>query len=426
MKSQTQRLHQQLPDECPDNFCLAPFISTRQNEQGMTSPCAFGAGEWNLDKFTKEERWNHSSVNDLRAKFIRGERPRECYRCHAEEDAGKQSLRQRQFKYFPDAYENFVKTGDWLNGPITGVFKTSNVCNLACRSCGGWDTSLYKDEGEYYRDNYKTTDEAYPELGLHNRFIPPRNPNHMEFASFADIGDNFKKLDFFGGEPLVNTTHLDLLEHIIESGKSEECTLYYSTNVVQFPHKRLLDAWQKFKRVELSLSIDGLGEKFEYTRWPAKWSKVERNVERFMELHQRFPDVEWDIQGTTCYSAMTLFSFRDTYTWLQENMDATYVNMVNFPNYLAPHIVPESVKTSLMFYYMGQYDDTVNYVNLHPHDPKSFKQFCIWMKRQDLYRKQDFTTTFPELYEQIKPWWDEYTKDLSNKNYHSDKVLDYD
>jgi hypothetical protein len=34
------------PAERPENFCILPFKSIRQNAFGQNSPCAFGAGEW--------------------------------------------------------------------------------------------------------------------------------------------------------------------------------------------------------------------------------------------------------------------------------------------------------------------------------------------------------------------------------------------
>ena len=64
-----------LPKTCPESFCIAPFQSTRQNPLGRTSPCAFGAGEWRLGHLDPDQRWCSQELNDLRTKFIKGERP---------------------------------------------------------------------------------------------------------------------------------------------------------------------------------------------------------------------------------------------------------------------------------------------------------------------------------------------------------------
>ena len=111
----------QLPDTPSEYFCIAPFQSTRQNAHGRVSPCAFGAGEWRHGHLTPAERWVSPELNALRQEFIDGKKPTACQRCWAEEDAGKESLRQRQLKYFPNDYQNFVRSQKWHNGPKTAV-----------------------------------------------------------------------------------------------------------------------------------------------------------------------------------------------------------------------------------------------------------------------------------------------------------------
>jgi len=58
-----EHLHQQIPQLRPNNFCITPFQSIRQNPHGRNSQCAFGAGEWHHEHLTHEQRWN--SVTDL-------------------------------------------------------------------------------------------------------------------------------------------------------------------------------------------------------------------------------------------------------------------------------------------------------------------------------------------------------------------------
>ena len=150
MTNKLQNLHKQIPPAAPKNFCIAPFQSIRQNAFGRNSPCAFGAGEWHHGHLTPEERWHSDELNTLRQQFINNEKPDACKRCWDEEAAGKQSLRQRQYQYFPDDYNEFILSGRWMQGPKTAVFKTSNVCNLACRSCGGWKNVCHKRPCVFY------------------------------------------------------------------------------------------------------------------------------------------------------------------------------------------------------------------------------------------------------------------------------------
>lgn len=406
-----EQLQKLLPNTPPKNFCIAPFQSIRQNAYGKNSPCAFGAGEWNHGNLTPYERWNSLELNELRKEFIENKRPVACQRCWAEEDAGKESLRQRQSKYFPNDYENFIKTGKWINGPKTAVFKVSNVCNLACRSCGGWDSNTYLNEGQYYKNTYNTILNEK----LHNRFIPRLPPKHTDFSQYYNIANELEKIDFFGGEPLLNITQLELLEYLIEKGLSKKITLYYNTNCTNFPTARLKSVWDKFKRVEIAMSVDGLGQEFEYLRWPGKWDKATSVIEHIIDLKNKL-NCEFYTLASVTLSAINPYNADNLLSWAKTTVGAYYINMVNSPDYLAVHILPSEVKEKLLTVINNT--DLKGYMQLKPHNPLLWKQFIIWMKRQDLYRHQNFKKTFPEYFELIRPSWDSIV-DLSEENFYS-------
>lgn len=417
-----------IPSTEPKNFCVAPFINTRQNEEGATAPCAFGAGGWNLSELSKTDRWDSEQLNKLRLKFINDEFPEECHRCKNEEDGNKQSLRQLMPTYFPNInniYDEYIKSGKWVDGPLAITTKTSNICNLACRSCAGWDSSLFKEEGLHYASSYggEIANNDYEKTNGIRRFIPRRDRAHMEYAGFNEIGKNVVKLEFFGGEPFLNKTHIDLLEYLVSTGQSKNCTLFYSTNCMQYPLARLHKAWGSFKRIELGLSMDGIGDKFEYLRWPGKWDKARRNIERIIELPKLYPDTEWFFQGATCFDLFTLFNIGDTYQWLHDTIGHVYVNTIESPAVLNVTNAPLYLKKQVKQFHGSAHTDIVDYMFINDGDTTAFKQFCIWAKRQDIYRKQDFASTFPRLYEVIKEDYEYYTKDLSEDNFYSTDIL---
>jgi len=400
----------QLPDKPLKHFCIAPFQSTRQNAYGRNSPCAFGAGEWHHGNLTPEQRWNSSELNQLRQEFINGDKPAACYRCWDEESAGKVSLRQRQYEYFPTDYNEFIKSGKWESGPKTAVFKSSNICNLACRSCGGWDTNTYTKEGQHYAKLYDTKEKG--KSG--NRFIPLLPPKHMDFMQYKDIADNLEKIDFFGGEPFLNITQLDLLEYLIEKGLSKKITLFYSTNCTNHPTDRLKQAWNNFKRVEISLSIDGTGDQFEYMRWPGKWHEAEQVLDHILKLDTILDCEVFVMAGLTC-SLLNMWYIDDIFDWLQSRIGNVYVNMVNSPTYLALHIAPDHVKSAIR--QKVKHPEILGYIDIGTHNPKIWKQFIIWTKRQDLYRSQSLQQVTPEFFNLIKTDWDLIT-DLSEDNFY--------
>jgi len=383
----TKAIHNLLPDDPPEHFCIAPFQSTRQNPYGRTSPCAFGAGEWRFEDLTPLERWNSNELNDLRHEFIKGNKPDACYRCWAEEDAGKQSLRQRQLEYFPNDYKDFIKTGDWLQGPRTAVFKVSNVCNLACRSCGPHDSNMFAKEGEHYKQQYNLGDR--PSTG--NRFFVRKSPEHVNMSEFLPISHNLKKLDFFGGEPFLNVSHLELLEAMEHP---EDTVLFYSTNCTNFPTDRLKRAWTNFKKIEISMSIDGTEERFELLRHPGKWAKALQVIEAIDNLKNEL-DCEVYTMGSLTVSAMNVFDVDNIYNWHKARGDV-YINMVQSPEYLSIARMPDYIKQLVRQQITNK--EVLGYLDVDSFDSATWEQFKIWMTRQDLYRKESYGDVFPQMY----------------------------
>jgi hypothetical protein len=408
--SNLKDLTSQLTTVPGEHFCIAPFQSIRQSAYGRNSPCAFGAGEWRHGHLTPAERWNSTELNQLRQEFINGGKPSACHRCWDEESSGKISLRQRQYEYFPTDYSEFIKSGKWESGPKTAVFKTSNICNLACRSCAGWDSNTYTKEGQHYAELYHTQTDGK----VWNRFIPLLSPKHMDFMQYKDIAGNLEKIDFFGGEPFLNITQLTLLEYLIEQGLSKKITLFYSTNCTNYPTERLQTAWNSFKRVEISVSIDGTGDQFEYMRWPGKWNEAEQVLDHLLSLKTTLDCDVYVMSSLTC-SLLNVWYVDDLFDWLQSRIGNVYINMVNSPTYLTLHIAPERVKLALRQKIKNP--EILGYVDINTPDTKLWKQFIIWTKRQDLYRSQSLQQVAPEFFNLIEQDWNSIT-DLSENNFY--------
>jgi hypothetical protein len=52
----------------------------------------------------------------------------------------------------------------------------------------------------------------------------------------------------------------------------------YNTNGTQLIDDKTKKLIEQFKFTRISFSIDGIGEKFNYIRYPAKWNQVEQNL----------------------------------------------------------------------------------------------------------------------------------------------------
>ena len=383
----TKKEHLDNPDT--NYYCSSPFISTRQTAWDKISPCAFGPVEIKVDhNMSQGDRWNHPEIQKLRNKFLAGEKPTECKRCWDEEDAGVDSLRMRTNKQHGTNHPN------WQQGPTELIIKTTNVCNIACRTCGGWDTSFYWEEGKHYEETYNA---------IQNDFTQQRDKVYHNSDSW-ELEDlvNVEKLNFFGGEPLLDKKQRALLQKLIDVDRAKETTLFYSTNGQQIG-SHFEELWSHFKRVEIFFSIDGIKEQFEYLRWPGDWDKTVKNIDWFLALPDRYPNVDWYFQGTQCISLINIADYQRTTQWIRDKLTNVYFNIVDHPNHYRMTNLPDASKEKIIDTIEDQ--DIRNYLTIEPANLDDLQRMIVWTKRQDIYRNQNYATTFPNTYKLLESYF---------------------
>ncbi len=98
-----------------------------------------------------------------------------------------------------------------------------------------------------------------------------------------DVVPNLVELHIAGGEPLIIAKHYELLELLIERGKTD-VVLYYDTNLSRLTYKRwdVVKLWSRFPNIWLSLSLDGVGRQGEYIRSGLRFERWVSNLRRVM------------------------------------------------------------------------------------------------------------------------------------------------
>jgi hypothetical protein len=117
---------------------------------------------------------------------------------------------------------------------------------------------------------------------------------------------------------LVVDEHYTWLEHIIEKGWSQNIELHYNTNGTTIPD-RLLDIWDKFRGVVLSLSIDATDDLAYYVRFPSKWKIIKRNIEKLKKFSKTRTGVI--VHTHVTISVMNLHDLPNVLNWCKENYD---------------------------------------------------------------------------------------------------------
>jgi hypothetical protein len=91
--------------------------------------------------------------------------------------------------------------------------------------------------------------------------------------------------------------------------------LQITTNGSVYPSGRRLEVWQQFKAILLNFSIDGVGKRFEYLRYPLQWNRVEQNM---LRLNCEAPDnVRCKVNHTL--SSLNIWYYQEFDHWFKQN-----------------------------------------------------------------------------------------------------------
>ena len=372
------------------NICPLPWTHLEIDVNGGASPCCLYKGnvpDVKVYETGLKEIQNNQYMQDLRAKFINGDRPSGCSNCWAEEDAGKTSKRMNSIYKMRSSLQNWTPNSEPALKFID--FKLGNVCNLKCRICGSWSSSKWAQEELSYGEN------PVARKNLKEGGWPKRHPRFFE-----DVKEDLAEAEYFeftGGEPFMIQNHFKILEYCVEKGYAKNQDIHYNTNGTQLPPREIFDLWKNFKRVEIAFSIDDVGEPFEYQRHPANWKEVNYNLNQF-KIYQT-ANMEFQICSTI--NIFNIFSLAKLILWVR-NFDPKffYVNTCFDPDVFNIQTLPKQIKNIVNSRYsdLKDFAGTLRYMNSADRDTEEIReQRKSRILMADKYRKENFSEVFPLL-----------------------------
>lgn len=366
-------------------FCSHPWVGLDISPQGEFKPCC---------KFSTvvsrniSDYQNSELMNRVREQFIKGEQPAECERCWRDETAGIKSKRELDFTY----------TFDEVTPDLTSIkvlmLTFGNTCNLACRSCSSYSSSSWRNQDKKLLPLLPAT-----KIYNHNRFYQDKK----FMSEIRNIATDVIDVGFPGGEPFITGVkeHLEFLDFLLLQDPSK-ISLRYITNTTVFPNEEFWSRWSKFKKVDIQLSIDGIGAQFEYTRWPAKWSECLPNI---LEFRNRMSDKIRITVGHTV-SIFTAYYLPEFLIWcLKNKFPKPYLGLVNDPAHYDVRVLPPELKQVISSRLTGSLLEPVAKALVEPDDRCTFDKTVEYIRILDSQRDQSFADTFPELYQLIGEKW---------------------
>jgi hypothetical protein len=375
------------------NFCIAPFTQITYSPEGRYSPCAeIGGRLWKIENL--RNGWTSPELTNLRKSFLEDQKNDICQRCWDQEDLNMQSLRRRLFtsSYLKKDIINFINK-DYLDGPRQINLQVGNLCNLRCRICHAAESVTYNIEGEHYEKNNNLTNTIYTTAIKKSTHL-----SESQIEEIFNLSKNLIRLEFYGGEPLLDKPTLSLLEKLINAGKSKEIVLFYSTNGIVKPTDKHFELWNKFKSIEFNFSYDDIGNRFTYNRHPAKWNVALDNLNFIRQYPWQIPTF---FQAFCTISTLNVYYLPEI---IQEfdNLKLTYfLNTLNDPDYYDIRNLPQEIKQAVSNKLSMSISKMLFIENMLESTTANnqWEMFKFWTKQKDLYRKENFKIVFPEFYE---------------------------
>ena len=407
---------------------MHPFTGLATREDGAIQVCCRSHPISFIQHETLEQAWNNENMQRIRRQVLRGERPKECEPCFSLEDQGVESLRQRhiagvipeaRINLYPDALSKMDHDFTMPFEIPTMELKLNNLCNLKCRMCHPGDSTSWNDWSEV-KDFYKGTGKVIFDLVEdHNLEKKPLldkfedNPNW--WASLEKNLPYFRRVEFAGGEPLMDPQHYRILDMLAPYG--DQIEIKYATNLTTLgkSNRTVWEYWPKFKSVAVNVSIDGIGSSYEYVRGNASWAELINNIKQI----QTIPNISRIVGAVAVQVSNVLVLDKMIEYFLNDLGIVFYTNMVKYPDVLSIQTLPEplkdlaydrlqSIKSKISQYKMikeqpmllditiGQIEGVQNF--LRANDQSHLWEDCIeFNHRLDKTRNQCFENITPEF-----------------------------
>jgi MoaA/NifB/PqqE/SkfB family radical SAM enzyme len=200
-------------------------------------------------------------------------------------------------------------------------------------------------------------------------------------------------LDFYGGEPFLLKQLPKLLKKATETNDSSHIKLHFATNGSVFP-ANLIPYFQKFKLVNLSISIDNIKEKFEFERG-GSWLEIENNIARLKNENT----VNFNIGLTPTVNIQNVLYLDELFNWADTKGLNVLLNFLDGPQYMNIDFMTADAKELVIKKYQTHSRPELQkiarrVINSAGSDGKAFVQY---MKNLDKLRSQNFLDSHKEI-----------------------------
>ena len=379
-----------------ETFCVAPWYNIFVEADKTIKPCCISkSSHYKFDEI--EKYFTSPELNEVRDALANGIKHPACDKCWQTEAIHKESLRLISNREFISQKINGKSNiREQIRDPKLSEVNTfdltlGNLCNLKCVMCSPLRSSQLLAEANQSPD-------------LWNLYVKKRDQKDFNWAKESTFADWCKKylkhatkVVFSGGEPFLIPWVRDVIEHMPDDQK-KNCKLYFTTNLTIIDEK-IIKNFSKFKKVLLSVSVEGVEETHEYLRYGHSWKTLVQNIKKIQNynIDNLVLKVNHVLQAPSYHSVLKMTKIFDTLDIIINPIlltDPAYFQISALPTLVKTNFLEESKNYQglNMAFVQAVRQHTQN--NLH-HEPILTEKCIEHLGRLDAVRGNSFKTVIP-------------------------------
>lgn len=250
-------------------FCPIPWTGVMYNFDGRVKNCIRSAGQiGDLKNQPIEDIVTGTQNLDTQDRMLKGLPGADCYTCYNVENNKKRfDIVSDRIFYIRELRHNPLEMYQLGNHTLQTIdIRWSNLCNFSCVYCGPEFSSRWASE-----------------LNIHLSSPSPEQVEKFKQWVF-DRAQDLQHVYLAGGEPLLMRQNLELLELLQKINPL--VNLRINTNLSKVD-TQVFDKICEFENVHWTVSVESMGDEFEYIRYGGKWDDFLENLGRITMLDHK-------------------------------------------------------------------------------------------------------------------------------------------
>lgn len=275
------------------SFCSYPWRHLYVHTTGHQKICCMsednivksdGYRQYNMSRDEVLDSWNSDYMKNIRLKMLAGETLVNCTKCVDAESKGLTSMRTTENKEMWISSTNADGSVD--HKPSSLELHFGNTCNLHCKMCSQQFSHMIGKEllkmGQQDPDFLQWVKK---ESGVVNNWTGELDVAYdwyknakIKKSIFEHVSKDVDNLVVIGGEPTIIPEFYELLEHCHSHNTLKDKSLIITTNMTN-TNKNLSTWLGSVKDFMIHASIDGIGDRNRYIRYPCNWDSVLKSLQ---------------------------------------------------------------------------------------------------------------------------------------------------